>query len=131
MSFFPYFVCALLGVDSLRGGLAEGNRIFANKFAELIGSLFASTSHHSTKKLFSRPEYRTMTFAVTLQCEWFNGQQTCRGGEGGDGPSPHLGSFSTSLRLGPPYQCLGTRSLNVTRRIGCTEAGHKDFAVNR
>ena len=27
MSFFPYFVCALLGVDSLRGGLAEGNRI--------------------------------------------------------------------------------------------------------
>ena len=28
MSFFPYFVCALLGVDSLRGGLAEGNRIY-------------------------------------------------------------------------------------------------------
>ena len=27
MLFFPYFVCALLGVDSLRGGLAEGNRI--------------------------------------------------------------------------------------------------------
>ena len=27
MSFFPCFVCALLGVDSLRGGLAEGNRI--------------------------------------------------------------------------------------------------------
>ena len=27
MSFLPYFVCALLGVDSLRGGLAEGNRI--------------------------------------------------------------------------------------------------------
>ena len=27
MSFFPYFVCALLGVDSLRGGVAEGNRI--------------------------------------------------------------------------------------------------------
>ena len=27
MSFFHYFVCALLGVDSLRGGLAEGNRI--------------------------------------------------------------------------------------------------------
>ena len=28
MFFFPYFVCALLGVDSVRGGLAEGNRIF-------------------------------------------------------------------------------------------------------
>ena len=28
MSFFPYFVYALLGVDSLRGGLAEGNRIW-------------------------------------------------------------------------------------------------------
>ena len=27
MWFFPYFVCALLGVDSLRGALAEGNRI--------------------------------------------------------------------------------------------------------
>ena len=25
--FFPYFVCAVLGVASLRGGLAEGNRI--------------------------------------------------------------------------------------------------------
>ena len=24
---FPYFGCVLLGVDSLRGGLAEGNRI--------------------------------------------------------------------------------------------------------
>ena len=31
MPFFPYFVCALLGVDSLRGGLAEGNRIFRNR----------------------------------------------------------------------------------------------------
>ena len=29
MSFFPYFVCALLGVDFLRGGLAEGNRIYS------------------------------------------------------------------------------------------------------
>ena len=28
MSFSPYFVCVLLGVDSLRGGLAEGNRIW-------------------------------------------------------------------------------------------------------
>ena len=28
MSFFPYSVCALLGVDSLRGELAEGNRIY-------------------------------------------------------------------------------------------------------
>ena len=28
MSFFLYFVCALLGVDSLRGGFAKGNRIF-------------------------------------------------------------------------------------------------------
>ena len=26
MEFLPYFVC-VLGVDSLRGGLAEGNRI--------------------------------------------------------------------------------------------------------
>ena len=31
MSFFPYFVCALLGVDSVRGGLAEGNRIFPKR----------------------------------------------------------------------------------------------------
>ena len=27
-----YFVCALLGVDSLRGGLAEGNRILRKIF---------------------------------------------------------------------------------------------------
>ena len=26
--FIPYFGCVLLGIDSLRGGLAEGNRIF-------------------------------------------------------------------------------------------------------
>ena len=30
MSFFPYFVCELLGVDSLRGGLAEANRILSH-----------------------------------------------------------------------------------------------------
>ena len=27
--FLPYFGCVLLGVDSLRGGLAEGNRLFS------------------------------------------------------------------------------------------------------
>ena len=27
--FIPYFGCVLLGIDSLRGGLAEGNRIFS------------------------------------------------------------------------------------------------------
>ena len=32
MSFFPCFVCALLGVDSVRGGLAEGNRISETDF---------------------------------------------------------------------------------------------------
>ena len=36
MSFFPYFVCVLLGVDSLRGGLAEGNRIALPKAIELL-----------------------------------------------------------------------------------------------
>ena len=34
MSFFPYFVCALLGVDSLRGGLAEGNRITSQRLLD-------------------------------------------------------------------------------------------------
>ena len=28
----PYFGCVLLGVDSLRGGLAKGNRIFQIRF---------------------------------------------------------------------------------------------------
>ena len=36
MSFFPYFVCVLLGVDSLQGGLAEGNRIFAKHFFDIV-----------------------------------------------------------------------------------------------
>ena len=27
MSFFPYLVCALLEVDYVRGGFAEGNKI--------------------------------------------------------------------------------------------------------
>ena len=36
MSLFPYFVCALLGVDSLRGGLAEGNRIFETCFFDTV-----------------------------------------------------------------------------------------------
>ena len=34
MLFFPYFVCALLGVDSLRGGLAEGNRITSQRLLD-------------------------------------------------------------------------------------------------
>ena len=34
MSFFPYFVCALLGVESLRGGLAEGNRITSQRLLD-------------------------------------------------------------------------------------------------
>ena len=34
MSLFPYFVCALLGVDSLRGGLAEGNRITSQRLLD-------------------------------------------------------------------------------------------------
>ena len=34
MSFFPYFVCVLLGVDSLRGGLAEGNRITSQRLLD-------------------------------------------------------------------------------------------------
>ena len=29
--FIPYFGCVLLGIDSLRGGLAEGNRIFGQR----------------------------------------------------------------------------------------------------
>ena len=32
--FIPYFVCALLGVDSLRGGLAEGNRITSQRLLD-------------------------------------------------------------------------------------------------
>ena len=36
MSFFPYFVCALLGVGSVRGGLAEGNRIFETDFFDTL-----------------------------------------------------------------------------------------------
>ena len=40
MSFFPYFVCALLGVDSLRGGLAEGNKIFPSPFGANVLCVF-------------------------------------------------------------------------------------------
>ena len=34
MSFFPYVVCVLLGVDSLRGGLAKGNRITSQRLLD-------------------------------------------------------------------------------------------------
>ena len=34
MSFWPYFVCALLAVDSMRGGLAEGNRITSQRLLD-------------------------------------------------------------------------------------------------
>ena len=34
MSLFPYFVCALLGVDSLRGGLAERNTITSQRLLD-------------------------------------------------------------------------------------------------
>ena len=36
MSFFHYFVCALLGVDSLRGAFAEGNSIFKTCFFDIV-----------------------------------------------------------------------------------------------
>ena len=39
MSFFPYFVCVLLGVDSLQGGLAEGNRIFPQVWVKAVGGV--------------------------------------------------------------------------------------------
>ena len=34
--FIPYFGCVLLGIDSLQGGLAEGNRIFAKHFFDIV-----------------------------------------------------------------------------------------------
>ena len=34
MWFLPYFGCVLLGVDSLRGGLAEGNRITSQRLLD-------------------------------------------------------------------------------------------------
>ena len=34
MSFFPYFRCVLLAVDSLQGGLAEGNRITSQRLLD-------------------------------------------------------------------------------------------------
>ena len=34
--FIPYFGCVLLGIDSLRGGLAEGNRIFETGFYDIV-----------------------------------------------------------------------------------------------
>ena len=34
MEFLPYFMCALLGVESLRGGLAEGNRITSQRLLD-------------------------------------------------------------------------------------------------
>ena len=36
MYFPPYFGYVLLGVDSLRGGLAEGNRIFETYFFDIV-----------------------------------------------------------------------------------------------
>ena len=36
MYFPPYFGCVLLGVDSLRGGLAEGNGISETDFFEIL-----------------------------------------------------------------------------------------------
>ena len=34
MLFLPYFVCALLGVDSVRGGLVKGNRITSQRLLD-------------------------------------------------------------------------------------------------
>ena len=41
MYFLPYLGCVWLGVDSLRGGLAEGNRIFETTFFDIL------TIHHN------------------------------------------------------------------------------------
>ena len=45
MSFFPYFVCALLGVDSLRGGLAEGNRITSQRLLDQSQAVYRGKRH--------------------------------------------------------------------------------------
>ena len=36
MQFSPYFGCVLLGVDSVRGGLAKGNRITVTDFFDTL-----------------------------------------------------------------------------------------------
>ena len=36
MQFLPYLGCVWLGVESLRGGLAEGNRIFKTGFYDVV-----------------------------------------------------------------------------------------------
>ena len=65
MLFFPYFVCAMLGVDSLRGGLAEGTRIF--------------TPHRMLKK-FRAPLVPKLAAPCCCQFVWAGGSM---GGGGG------------------------------------------------
>ena len=36
MQLLPYFVCALLGVDSMRVGLAEDNRLSGTYFFDIV-----------------------------------------------------------------------------------------------
>ena len=62
MSFFPYLVCALLGVDSLQGGLAKGNRILVLLWSLLSGGgpLQSSGDGHSNTSL---PETMSAAFA--------------------------------------------------------------------
>ena len=67
MSFFPYFLCVLLGVDSLRGGLAEGNRIqttFTTNLTLITGCvrLFGSPLQDSCKTAALEPCVRLGTF---------------------------------------------------------------------
>ena len=66
MSFFSYFVCVLLRVDSVRGGLSEGNRIFWFFF------------DFEPKKCF-----RVLTSWGLYGAEW---DEHCRGGGGGGLP---------------------------------------------
>ena len=51
MSFFPYFVCAWLGVDSLRGGLAEGNRIYQGVLRNLVVENSRLFAQHAVRPL--------------------------------------------------------------------------------
>ena len=61
MSFFPYFVCALLGVNSLRRGLAEGNRIAVCWWFNGLWCV-----HKLLKQFSTLSSYKTENFCKTF-----------------------------------------------------------------
>ena len=67
MLFPPYFGCVLLGVDSLQGGLAEGNRILGRRFESWSVNAGGGTAAIFAAAGFELPTKKFAVACITIR----------------------------------------------------------------